>query len=245
MNKRILASLLGLTLLTALGACSTPEETADAPFETSEPAVVETSDSETAIAPREAAEDVEMAATPVDPATEVFLSDTQRTTLEGLDIPVVLPSYVPEGFEVDAVRTAIRPTGAQYDILYTNAQNQCFAIEATSDRVEDAADSQYRIPVQPKTIGTNKEYGLNFGKVRNTDSTKNLPASALYTDWIGNGSPYYRLVGAGLVNQTYAGKSNCQDIATEEAVRVAESLTYLNPNRVSPLTIGPSEAEVN
>jgi hypothetical protein len=73
------------------------------------------------------------------------LSETQKTSLSELSIPVVIPAYVPQGFQLaEAIansctagspRTSLCREGPNYTLVYRNAQNTCFLVRAVGGGV--------------------------------------------------------------------------------------------------------------
>jgi hypothetical protein len=156
---------------------------------------------------------------------EVQLSPNQTQLLMALGLRVAVPTYVPRGFTLEKVSAEIdqqsRIGGIGYTIIYrrydsnTN-QDFCFAIQATNGGIGDLPDGSQSYPINSPSFGKSSlEYG-NYGQ---TSSPTYL------SNWLGGESgPFYRFVGAGVI----PGLSPCRNLSVQEAIRVTESIQYMN-----------------
>lgn len=66
------------------------------------------------------------------------MTDAQQTTLESLSMKIVVPGYLPPGFQVAGIITRpCSPSGCrrgtpEYSITYLSPRKACFEIEGTS-----------------------------------------------------------------------------------------------------------------
>ncbi len=149
------------------------------------------------------------------------LSAAQIQKLESLGVKIAVPSYVPDGFRVDKVEVVPCPPGSrrfcpEYSITYRGPKNTCFAIESTGGGIGGLPDGDRSFPVNSPVFG---ESSLELGKYGQAQS------ATLLGQWLGE-SPFYRFAGAG----TSRALQGCNNISPQEAVRVTESLQYLNPS---------------
>lgn len=170
------------------------------------------------------------------------LNQTQTQQLKSLGISVYVPNYIPAGFRIAKIETKPCPSGSQrsekgvcrfgpqYGIVYRNSNNVCFAIEATGGGVGGVPVLTNEIPLNVGNLGASTLY---YGQYEMPQMRQNNPESFLYMDWAGKG-PFYRLVGAKLVRQTYYKErqnqrvSECRnEIDPQEAVKIIESFSTL------------------
>lgn len=156
------------------------------------------------------------------------LSRSQIDRLKSLGTKVAVPTYVPAGFQVAGLQIQPCPSGVRrfcpnYAIIYRNSNNSCFAIESTGggigDMPSDNLEKSY--PVNNSILG--KSAVLKYRK------NSRLSGPTLTGNWSGQG-PFYRFTGADsrlFLNTAPPELSNCNDISSQEAVRVWESLRYL------------------
>jgi hypothetical protein len=148
------------------------------------------------------------------------LTDTQQATLKSLGIKVVIPRYIPQGFQVAKIKTepcrskdACRVGQPSYTITYRSPQKVCFDIEGTSGglggpELEDA------IPVKSKLFGSTQVGSFNMRE-----------GSHLSSDWLTVSSP------SGSSYRLYSRESKpngcTSKIMPQEAVKVVQSLEWL------------------
>lgn len=150
----------------------------------------------------------------------------QLSVLQASGIKVALPSWVPDGFQLDRVLTLTRRTsrvgGYQYTAVYqkvTNTGTQCFAIEATTGGIGDLPTGYQQLPVNSATFGQGT---LNIGLY----GVSGQPT--LLSSWLSDsqGNPptaFYRFAGSGVNPELL----NCSNLTPQEAVAVLNSLQYV------------------
>lgn len=157
-------------------------------------------------------------------SSEAQLSQAQVRLLESLGLRIVIPSYVPPGFKLEKVEAELDHSstvgGISYRIIYRkyetgSGKDFCFAIEATNGGIGDLPSGERSFPVNSSVLGKSTlEYG-SYGQASNP---------TLLGNWLGpENGPFYRFVGAGVLPTL----SRCDNISSQEAVRVTESLQYL------------------
>jgi len=144
-----------------------------------------------------------------------MLNSAQISKLKKLRIKIAVPTYIPSGFRVANVRTDNSNSGPEYTILYRNANNSCFAIESVHGGVGDI-DAEFNLPINSPLFGKST---LFYEK---QDGGKNR---SLMVAWMEKNDQFYRLAGLGAMNWP----STCRNIVPQQAVRITESLQYLNP----------------
>jgi hypothetical protein len=166
------------------------------------------------------------------------LTQAQIRQLRSLGIRIVVPTYVPRGFQIASVRAELEPSCpprfrsqcARYAIIYRNSTNYCFAIESVGDGIGGGAARENAIAVVTRIFGRTTLY---YGRYQDPEMRQRFPDADLYMEWVGNG-PFYRFTGAGLVRQTYYGERLSQPVAQcrnnispQEAVKVIRSFSFL------------------
>lgn len=153
-----------------------------------------------------------------------LLSEDQKRQLLSIDgnnplgiaVKIVLPDYVPEGFEVAYIDTEYE-TG--YTVVYADDNNNCFKIGGYSDLGAGGEDFEI-IEVESRALGLVR---LGFTQTANMSD----PAFIAFE---------YTVPGKIASRQEYNFSSpsqeldyECNAIEVEEAVKIVESLDYLNP----------------
>ncbi len=101
---------------------------------------------------------------PQPPATangHSLLSANDQETLKSLGIKIAIPQYVPQGFRVETI--VAKPctkadkkfcrSEPSYTVVYGNAQNYCFAVDAVSGGVGGPGGGRYNRAVDTKLLG--------------------------------------------------------------------------------------------
>ena len=185
------------------------------------------------------------AASPV--ATEVASADRltpeQKSSLQTLDIPVVVPGYLPDAFEISEVKANLcgpdAPQwgncreGSSYTLVYRNAQNTCLLVNGVSGGV-GGGSSEFEFQTPTEVLG---EVTILFGPPTGENqapsadqlttpqtSLGSFPAalkgrspSPLYNVVVGDGE-YYR--------ETYGCGENAS-VTPQELEKVVQSLVVL------------------
>lgn len=167
----------------------------------------------------------------------IDLSPAQKSALKSLNIPVAVPTYLPNGFKVSQVKIKACPAnaprvgacreGASYEILYRNSENICLSMNAIGGGV-GGADSEFQFPIETKLLG---KIEINFGRVpgsgnRPTSEQLNSPQPGLYSfpaRLESPRTPYYSLR---VEEERYNCRSNSA-IAPSEFERMLKSLVWL------------------
>lgn len=167
---------------------------------------------------------------PPPPPAGAFLAQLNpqvTAELEALNIPVVIPTYLPEGFSLvahEAGEAAPEPGGGPYYwLVYRDVENHCFAIEYASGGI-GGPGLENELPINSPLFGSG--YALYYGSYDDPDLKQQFPEPDLFSDWLQGDQGFYRLVGAQLTMQTY-NQAGCINLAPAEAVKIVESLTYL------------------
>ncbi|MBW4426296.1 MAG: hypothetical protein KME50_18055 [Nostoc desertorum CM1-VF14] len=150
----------------------------------------------------------------------IKLTPTQLKVLRSLGLKVALPSYIPANFRADTVLVSAgreNVDSLRYLVVYQNlSADKCFAIESTSGGIGDLPSGSRSYPINSPIFGKSfLELGL-YG---------NAKRPTLLSQWWGEqNGPFYRFVGTGVVPEL----SNCTNITPQEAVKVSQSIQYLN-----------------
>jgi hypothetical protein len=142
------------------------------------------------------------------------MTDAQHKTLKSLSMRIVVPGYVPQGFQVVGITAKpCSPSGCrrgtpEYSITYLSPRKACFEIEGTSGGV-GGPDLEDVVPVTSKLFGSTK---VGF-----------YPDNHLSSDWLSlspSSGPYYRLY-------SREGRGCATTITPDEAVQIVKSLKWL------------------
>lgn len=152
------------------------------------------------------------------------LTPEQTSSLRALDIPVVVPGYLPEAFEISEVKANLCAPdapqrgncreGSSYTLVYRNAQNTCLLVNGVSGGVGGgSSEFEFQTPTEllgevtilfgPPT-GENQAPSAqqlttpqaNLGSFPATLSGRSLP-SPLYNVVVGDGEYYRETYGCG------------------------------------------------
>ncbi|MEO1399711.1 MAG: hypothetical protein AAFV72_00470 [Cyanobacteria bacterium J06635_1] len=173
----------------------------------------------------------DLAEAPPPPPTGSFfglLPPEANADLAALEIPAAVPSYLPDGFTLADYETGQNQSsgpggGAYYWLIYRDAQNRCFTVEYTSGGVGGIV-LENQLPISSPLFGPG--YSLYYGQYEDASLREQFPEPDLFSDWMSGEQGLYRLVGAEQTMQTYE-QTNCADLDPQEAVKIVESLTYL------------------
>ena len=157
------------------------------------------------------------------------MSPTQTSQLTSLGVEVVVPGQVPPSFSIVEMRVDQSDSGPGYLVVYQNDGGQCFAVEFAATGVGDMPATESRLPIQPPLFD-DQGYGLHYGPFADANLRAEFPEPNLFTDWLIGSSGAYRLVGATYIGDLFEDLQGCEDVAPEEAVALAESLTVLSAN---------------
>ncbi|MGF1519565.1 MAG: hypothetical protein ACFCVB_17430 [Nodosilinea sp.] len=187
---------------------------------------------------------------PPPPPEGAFLAQMapdQTSQLTSLGVEVVVPGEVPPSFSIVELRVDQGDPGPGYLVVYQNHLNQCFAVEFASEGIGDPPATENRLPIQPPLFrdavgdpASDQGYGLNHGPFAEADMQAQFPEANLFTDWLIGPSGAYRLIGATYIGDLFETLRGCEDVAPEDAVALAESLTVLTTDPMGePLDRNP------
>lgn len=133
-----------------------------------------------------------------------LLSTSQKESLKSLGIKIAIPRYVPQGFRVVTIKTEpcraseradangvcrFRPS---YAVLYRNAQNHCFVVDAIGGGI-GGPDGRYTRAVNTKILGmVDVNIDTSNGAMSEpiTTAIANTPQKRLWTFPAGK-APFY------------------------------------------------------
>jgi hypothetical protein len=150
----------------------------------------------------------------------VNLTPIQLKVLRSVGLKVALPTYIPVNFHANEVIVSAgreNVDSLRYLVVYQNLSTaQCFAIESASGGIGDLPSGSRSYPINSPIFGKSVlELGL-YGDAKQP---------TLLSQWWGEqNGPFYRFVGTGVVPEL----SNCTNITPQEAVKVSQSIRYLN-----------------
>ncbi|AFY71693.1 hypothetical protein Pse7367_3457 [Thalassoporum mexicanum PCC 7367] len=148
------------------------------------------------------------------------ISAPKLLKLKNLGVRVAVPEYVPSGFKVTAIDTKRCAPGMsipcghfpQYEIIYSNANLQCFAIESRPIIFE---------PILPDS--SSRLNTRNFGRATlyHGSSPDQPNQTKVFSEWLERDRQYYRF--------TQVDDSGCQGtVEVEEAIEITESLIFVD-----------------
>ncbi|MCT7990645.1 hypothetical protein [Laspinema olomoucense] len=167
----------------------------------------------------------------------IALSPESQAALAALNIPVAVPTYIPEGFTLSQIKINLCSSdipqggecreGSSYEIIYRNADNVCVIIDAIGGGL-GGPDSEFHYSIETPLLG---EVEIGFGEIpggRNTPTPEQLtnPQSRLYSfpaKATSTSSPYYAVR---VPENRYACGSNT-GISPLEVERILQSLVLL------------------
>ncbi|MEM6251760.1 MAG: hypothetical protein AAF821_02455 [Cyanobacteria bacterium P01_D01_bin.156] len=164
------------------------------------------------------------------------LSPEVTNQLRALDIEIVIPTYLPANTKLATYGVEAAAEPLYYWLVYRDEQNRCFAIEYAATAI-NSISLDNKEPISSSLFGD--DYHLYHGK-RSNGGGGELLISDLLTDWIKSRDGFYRLVGAGMVTGQSYGPKNCTNVTVQEAIAIAESLSYL-PEDIRTLDAIPAQ----
>jgi hypothetical protein len=170
------------------------------------------------------------------------LSEAQKASLASfreLGIPIAIPTYVPDGFNLDQIITKLSPAsdpqkGSEYSMVYRNAQNTCLIITAVAGGVGGGA-ADFEFPTSTALFG---EVVILFGRnitLANkapTPEQLRIPQGHLssYPARLVSGPSLYYMVSASNDDEYYRGTYSCGKntrITPLELQKVLQSMVLL------------------
>ncbi len=180
--------------------------------------------------------------TPPPPPNNSYLAQLPpevTNQLVQLDINIAVPTYLPKNMTLAGYGVGEAGSSSPYYwLVYRDDQNRCFAIEYTASR-KGQLSLEKQEPLTPALFGSG--HTLYHGKLLN-GGPQSLPENDLVTDWFTGEDGFYRLIGAGFINAQPYNQGDCTNIALQEAIAVAESLSYL-PTDIRTLYLAPYTPE--
>ena len=138
----------------------------------------------------------------------------------GIEVKIVLPTYVPAGFDISEFEIEDDPRfGPRYTVLYRDEQNNCFEFSAASGGFGADSEDFEIVSVDSKALGQVSLGFIQFDAVTSQPRIEfekfNVPGKILspqqYSFWSPTNAP------------------ECKAIDFQEAIKIVESLEYLNP----------------
>ncbi len=228
--------LLGAAVLISLSGCNRDAVAL-------KPASNATVDDSSSLQPREEIKSPDVVAIAQSPDG---LSEAQKTSLSELGIPVVIPAYIPDGFQVSDVianscaagspRTNACREGPNYTLVYRNDQNTCLLMRAVGGGIGGGA-GEFEFQTRTTLLG---EVTILFGKTSGANqppateqlgelqpnlysfpaSLQSLPSSSR--------SPYYSLsAGDSTYDQETYGCGQNVSLTPLELEKIIQSLVLL------------------
>ncbi|MCF3578551.1 hypothetical protein [Planktothrix agardhii] len=134
----------------------------------------------------------------------------------------IVPTYVPEGYQIAKFSLMDdRRWGPSYGILYKNNNNFCFSIGGSSGGWGDGPRDYQPVEVISPALG---KVILEY-----TDNHRDRTQSSLVTSVYGGVLGSQQAYGLGSGPPRRVGDKECRSISIQEAVKIVESLQYLNP----------------
>lgn len=176
-------------------------------------------------------------ATPGLKSQSIALSSDQQALLAALNIPVAVPTYLPNGFSLSDIKVNYCApnsgggecrNGSSYGIIYRNSDRNCILVEAIGGGL-GGPDSEFHYPTQTDLLG---EVDMRFGDMSRESRTPtreqltvpqpnlfNFPEAAISTN-----SPF----DAVRVEENRYSCGQNTSISPLEFERVLQSLVLLN-----------------
>lgn len=176
-------------------------------------------------------------ATPGLKSQSIALSSDQQALLAALNIPVAVPTYLPNGFSLSDIKVNYCApnsgggecrNGSSYGIIYRNSDRNCILVEAIGGGL-GGPDSEFHYPTQTDLLG---EVDIRFGDMSRESRTPtreqltvpqpnlfNFPEAGISTN-----SPFYAV----RVEENRYSCGQNTSISPLEFERVLQSLVLLN-----------------
>jgi hypothetical protein len=217
--------LLGTLSLSALASCSDNSIAVKPPISSTNTSVAATPKLESSSLPTSPSPATSVAQVPQVQGN--LLDSSQKAQLQELAVPIVVPSYLPEGFrltKLNSGREELRSGSyAYYSILYQGKNDTCLDISLNTD----PAMLTSRMPRRFMQIPiSNKEVTIIYGNVEDKSITMGRFE-------VPNGSPNsaYMLRTGGWMPSGQEGRNiRCNSISEEEYNKVLQALEMLNFN---------------
>jgi hypothetical protein len=167
-----------------------------------------------------------------------LLSASQQKSLKSLGIKIAIPQYVPQGFRVVSVKTepcragssvnanGVCRFGPNYTVVFGNAENHCFAVDATGGGL-GGPDGRYTRKVNTKLLGkVDVNVGTGSGETMTT-AIANTPQEHVWTFPAGK-SPFYS-VGTTIDNRIRSTTTCSKEafMTPNELIKIVQSLEWV------------------
>lgn len=169
---------------------------------------------------------------PIAALNQAMLTVNDMNILRQADIPIALPTYIPEGFQVDYVEAfAPNPSGPGdgHGYLITYRQPQLSGTEAACFEVE-ASTGGFGGPVPERSQAINPptfvqdasppSYQIFWTETGDPDGP--FPEPILFSDWIEGDGAFYRL------SSRMTMRRYCNLLRPETARQILESFRYVD-----------------
>ncbi|HLO86186.1 MAG TPA: hypothetical protein VK203_14415 [Nostocaceae cyanobacterium] len=135
----------------------------------------------------------------------------------GIDFKVIVPTHVPNGFQISNFEVRNTPDETIYRIVYRNSSDFCFSIEGNSGGWGSGPEEERSVEVLSPALGK-----VILGYTEFSAITKK--------PWIAfQGAPIIIGERGYFFNSPENKEQNCNTISLQEAIKIVESLQYLNP----------------
>jgi hypothetical protein len=165
-----------------------------------------------------------------------LLSASDQETLKSLGIKIAIPQYVPQGFRVETI-VAKPCTKADkkfcrgepsYTVVYGNAQNHCFAVDAISGGVGGPGSGRYNRAVDTKLLGK-VDVAVDLGSrdpIQGpiTEEIANIPQKNIQT-LAGSEPPFYGVTT--MIDNRVKSCATEAFMTPNEFIKVVQSLGFL------------------
>lgn len=168
-------------------------------------------------------------------ASSVGLSDGQVQLLSALNIPIVLPAAIPEGFTVLDVNAGVSAEGGpgagpRYTVTYSGPSG-CFVVESSTGGFGGPLPPNQlpvTIPIfeaiESQVLPPDYEYSVFWSDAETPDSP--YPEPIIFSDWLEGEATFYRVT-SGFNGSDYGFCSPARRITPEQAADITESLDYV------------------
>ncbi len=156
-----------------------------------------------------------------------LLTPEQTAAIRTLGVPLVVPTSIPAGFQVESVVTKTDGRFPGYTVLYRDGGDRCFVVEQTSGGVGSVPATEFRLPINSPLLAGAAEFGLNYGPYAEPAMRQQFPEPVLISDWLPIEDHFYRLAGADYINTVLTPPRACVDVTPEEALQLVESFAVV------------------
>ncbi len=167
-------------------------------------------------------------------AASVGLTDDQLQLLSALEIPIVLPAAIPEGFSILDVNAGISGDGPgggpRYTVTYSSPSG-CFVVESSTGGFGGPVPPNQQpiaVPIfeaiESQVLPPDYQYSLFWSEGEMPDSP--YPEPIIFSDWLEGEATFYRVT-SGYNGSDYGFCSPMRRITPAQAIEITESLNYV------------------